>query len=106
MAFLERALAWFAGLGVTVERVMTDNGSAYVSHAFRKACDTARSSTSAPGPTRPGDALAPVAARQRSAAEPILVLRDPGSTRIEVTRPMDLAMRPGQDGACITTGHS
>ena len=35
MAFLERALAWFASLGVTVERVMTDNGSAYRSHAFR-----------------------------------------------------------------------
>ena len=29
MPFLERALAWFAGHGVSVERVMTDNGSAY-----------------------------------------------------------------------------
>jgi transposase InsO family protein len=38
VAFLARALAWFASLGVTVERVMTDNGSAYKSHAFRKAC--------------------------------------------------------------------
>jgi transposase InsO family protein len=38
VAFLERALAWFAGLGVAVERVMTDNGSAYNSHAFRQAC--------------------------------------------------------------------
>ena len=27
-------LAWFAGHGVTVERVMTDNGSAYRSHAL------------------------------------------------------------------------
>ena len=35
VAFLERAIAWFASLGVTVERVMTDNGSAYRSHAFR-----------------------------------------------------------------------
>ena len=41
VAFLERALAWFTGLGVTVERVMTDNGSAYRSHAFRDACRTA-----------------------------------------------------------------
>jgi len=32
--FVERALAWYAGLGVTVERVMTDNGSAYVSNRF------------------------------------------------------------------------
>jgi len=32
--FLERALAWYARLGVNVERVMTDNGSAYVSKRF------------------------------------------------------------------------
>ena len=37
VTFLERALAWFASLGVTVKRVMTDNGSAYRSHAFRQA---------------------------------------------------------------------
>jgi transposase InsO family protein len=36
--FLERALAFFAGHGIRVERVMTDNGSAYVSHAHRIAC--------------------------------------------------------------------
>ncbi len=35
IAFLDRALAWFAGLGVSVERIMTDNGSAYRSHALR-----------------------------------------------------------------------
>jgi transposase InsO family protein len=33
-AFLERALAWLARHGVTVERVMTDNGSAYRSKRF------------------------------------------------------------------------
>ena len=38
--FLERTLAWFAGHGVTVERVMTDNGSAYRSHHWRQACGT------------------------------------------------------------------
>jgi transposase InsO family protein len=42
VAFLTRALAWFASLGVSVERVMTDNGSAYRSHAFRKACEQAK----------------------------------------------------------------
>ena len=41
IAFLERALAWFARHGVTVERIMTDNGSAYRSHDFRKACASA-----------------------------------------------------------------
>jgi len=35
--FLERALAWYARLGVKVERVMTDNGSAYRSKLFAKA---------------------------------------------------------------------
>jgi transposase InsO family protein len=36
--FLERAVAWFARHGVTVERVMTDNGSAYRSRDWRDAC--------------------------------------------------------------------
>ena len=35
---LERAVAWFADHGVTVERVLSDNGSAYRSHAWRDAC--------------------------------------------------------------------
>ena len=38
IAFLGRALDWFSRHGVDVERVMTDNGSAYRSHAFRAAC--------------------------------------------------------------------
>jgi len=37
IAFLRRALVWFAERGVEIERVMTDNGSAYVSHAHRQA---------------------------------------------------------------------
>ena len=37
IAFLGRALAWLAGHGVSVQRVMTDNGSAYRSKAFRAA---------------------------------------------------------------------
>ena len=35
---LHRATAWFAERGVTVERVLSDNGSAYCSHAWRDAC--------------------------------------------------------------------
>ncbi len=34
-AFLTRALAFFQAHGVSVERVMTDNGSAYRSHLFK-----------------------------------------------------------------------
>jgi len=37
IGFLRRALAWFAERGVQIEGVMTDNGSAYVSHAHRQA---------------------------------------------------------------------
>jgi transposase InsO family protein len=40
-AFLERALAWLGRHGVTVERVMTDNGSAYRSRLFATALRTA-----------------------------------------------------------------
>ena len=35
---LHRAVAWFAQHGVTVERVLSDNGSAYKSHAWHQAC--------------------------------------------------------------------
>ena len=35
--FLRRALVWFASLGITVERVMTDNGPAYCSKVFGRA---------------------------------------------------------------------
>lgn len=38
VGFLKAALAYYASLGITVLRVMTDNGAAYKSHAFRHAC--------------------------------------------------------------------
>jgi transposase InsO family protein len=38
VGFLRRALAFFADHGVRVQRVMTDNGSPYVSHAHAAAC--------------------------------------------------------------------
>ena len=53
-AFLRRAIAFFARHGITVERVMTDNGSPYRStiHAHRLP-RTAASATCAPAPTGP-----------------------------------------------------
>jgi len=36
--FLERAVAWFAARGIAVERILTDNGSAYRSHRHRETC--------------------------------------------------------------------
>lgn len=36
--FLKAAVAYYESLGITVERVMTDNGSCYRSKAFARAC--------------------------------------------------------------------
>jgi transposase InsO family protein len=38
VAFLRAAVSHYRGLGMTVTRVMTDNGSCYRSRAFREAC--------------------------------------------------------------------
>ncbi len=38
VAFLYRAIAWFAARGVIVQEVMTDNGSAYVSRRWAATC--------------------------------------------------------------------
>ena len=37
VAFLRRAVAWFAERGVRVEAVMSDNGSCYIAHAYADA---------------------------------------------------------------------
>ena len=38
VAFLDAAVAYYAKLGIRIERVMTDNGSCYRSKTFRAAC--------------------------------------------------------------------
>ncbi len=38
VAFLRRAVAWFSGRGIRVERLMTDNGNGYRSHLHADAC--------------------------------------------------------------------
>ena len=38
VAFLERATAWFAQRGITIERILTDNGVGYRSHLWRDRC--------------------------------------------------------------------
>jgi transposase InsO family protein len=37
-AFLRRAVAWLGSMGITVERVLSDNGSCYISRAHATAC--------------------------------------------------------------------
>lgn len=38
VAFLERAVAWFAAQGIVIERVLTDNGNGYRSLVWRERC--------------------------------------------------------------------
>jgi len=38
VGFLRRAVEWFGSMGITVERVMSDNGSCYRSHVHARAC--------------------------------------------------------------------
>ena len=42
VAFLKATVAYYRNLGVTVDRVMTDNGSCYKSFAFERACKRLR----------------------------------------------------------------
>jgi transposase InsO family protein len=53
VAVLRRAVSWFADHGVTVERVLSDNGSAYKSHAWRDACIDLRIKVKKTRPYRP-----------------------------------------------------
>ena len=57
IGFLRRAVAWFADRGVRVQALMSDNGSAYVAHAYRQALAELGYATSASALT----ALAPTA---------------------------------------------
>jgi transposase InsO family protein len=38
VAFLDRAMAWFADHGIQIERILTDNGNGYRSFAWRDRC--------------------------------------------------------------------
>ncbi|MFJ8142319.1 IS481 family transposase [Streptomyces sp. NPDC096013] len=50
---LRRSVIWFADRGVTVERVLSDNGAAYVSHLWRDTCAELRIKHSRTRPRRP-----------------------------------------------------
>ena len=52
VGFLGRAVGWFSKQGITCRRVLPDNGPAYRSGDWRKACRPWISSPSAPSPTR------------------------------------------------------
>jgi hypothetical protein len=50
---LTRAVAWFAARGVAVERVLTDNGSAYRSFLWRDTCTELGVTQNGPADTGP-----------------------------------------------------
>ncbi|UBH25215.1 IS481 family transposase [Micrococcus porci] len=53
VAVLHRAVEWFADLGVTIERVLSDNGGAYRSHLWRDTCEALSITPKRTRPYRP-----------------------------------------------------
>ncbi|QJU55277.1 IS481 family transposase [Herbiconiux sp. KACC 21604] len=53
VSVLRRAAAWFAARGITVERVLSDNGPAYKSHLWRDTCAELRIRPKKTRPYRP-----------------------------------------------------
>jgi len=53
VSFLHRAVTWFAEHGVTVRRVLTDNGSCYIANAFAASCSRLNLKHSRTRPYRP-----------------------------------------------------
>lgn len=51
--FLRRAVSWFASQGVTIERVLSDNGGCYKSREFRRTCEELAIVTKRTRPFRP-----------------------------------------------------
>ena len=90
---LQRAVAWFADRGVIVERVLSDNGSAYKSYAWRDACAelgiTPETHPPLPAADQREDRTIPPHPRRRLGLRPLLRLRN-RTTR----RPARLAALP------------
>jgi hypothetical protein len=61
--FLRRAVRWFRGMGIRVERVLSDNGSCYCSgvHAAEACVLSSACAISSPAPTGPGLTAGPSA---------------------------------------------
>lgn len=53
VAVLHRAVEWFANRGVTIERVLSDNGGAYRSHLWRDTCEALSITPKRTRPYRP-----------------------------------------------------
>lgn len=53
IAYLKRAVCWFQQFGITIKRVLTDNGSCYRSKLWRNACEKLQIRTKKTRPYRP-----------------------------------------------------
>jgi hypothetical protein len=107
---LRHAVSWFAARGVTVERVLSDNGSCYRSHLWR---DTCRELGVTPKKTRPyrhkptarsnaSTAPWPTGGRSRSSTAPKPLAAQPcqhGSTSTTTTGPTPRSARPRPSAA-------
>ena len=102
-AVLRRAVAWFAVRGVTVERVLSDNGSAYASHLWRDTCAelgiTAQTNPPLPTADQRQDRTLPPHHGRRLGVQEVLQLRvrppeqlcQHGSTSTTTTGPTPLS---------------
>ncbi len=77
VAFLRRAVGWYRERGIAVERVLTDNGNGYRSHAWAAACAELGIARRYTRPTPPADQRQGRSARQDAAARVGLPLRLP-----------------------------
>ena len=81
VAFLEAAVAYYATLGVKVERVMTDNGSCYLSReSLLKPAVSSDSNTSEPSHTRPKRTARPSASSKRACVSGLM----PAPTTVQI----------------------
>ena len=72
IAFLKAAVIYYAKLGISIQRVMTDNGSGYKASAFGRACKRRGLKHMRTGPTRRGPTARPSASsKQHSANGPM-----------------------------------
>ena len=102
-AFLQRSVAWFAGRQITVRRVMSDNGSGYVSRRFTAMCQDPRTAPSPHATLHPADqrqsgALHPNAAPRVGLHRGLSVIGEsahPTPTLSPVLQPPTPAREPG-----------
>ena len=102
VAFLRAAVAYYASLGVTVARVMTDNGSCYRSHGLRQGLRRARPEAHLhqalhAQDQRQGRALHPDRAARMGLRQGLSNLRPPRRRAARLAAPLQLASAPRRD---------